>query len=97
MPDGERLVFASNRMGLALSLFWQRADGIGQAEPLATTTGFMVPTSVSPDGTRIALMENLDITLVTLDPIGPPAGVGRTSAAPRAGNPRRSRPPKLLS
>ena len=68
MPDGQRIAFASNRSSGSLGLYWQRADGIGQAESLATANGFMVPTSVSRDGTRIALMENLDISLVTLDP-----------------------------
>ena len=66
-PDGQRIVFASNRTSGALSLYWQRADGIGDAELLATANGFMVPTSVSPDGEHVLLMENLDITEVTLD------------------------------
>ena len=92
MPDGERIAFASNRTGLALSLFWQRADGIGEAEQLATATGFMVPTSVSPDGTRIALMENNDITLVTIDPAATKGGPGRVPASASAGETRRSRP-----
>jgi serine/threonine-protein kinase len=94
MPNGERIVYASNRSSGSLSLYWQRADGIGQAELLATATGFIVPTGVSPDGTRIALMENLDITMVTLDP---PAtrdsgSSGDSSASPKAGGPRRSEP-----
>jgi len=67
MPDGRRIVFASNRTSGALSLYSQRADGIGDAELLATANGFMVPTSVSPDGVHVLLMENLDITVVTLD------------------------------
>ena len=77
-PDGQRIVFASNRTSGALSLYWQRADGIGEAELLATANGFMVPTSVSPEGGHVLLMENLDITEVTLDGKG--------------GGPRRSEP-----
>jgi serine/threonine-protein kinase len=94
MPDGERIVFASNRGAGSLSLFWQRADGIGQAERLATANGFMVPTSVSPDGKRIAVMENLDITVFSTEPRAATgaAPAHDSSALPKAESERRSAP-----
>jgi eukaryotic-like serine/threonine-protein kinase len=49
-PDGRRLVFQEDRGG---NLFWQAADGTGSAERLTTSTNTLVPTSITPDGTRI--------------------------------------------
>ena len=66
-PDGLRLVFASERNG-PFNLFWQAADGTGPVERLTDSANKQVPTSFSPDGTRL---------LFTSIPSGP----GPTSAS----------------
>ena len=48
-PDGERVLFRSNRDGSGL--FWKAADGTGSVERLADVAFF--PFSVSPDGLRL--------------------------------------------
>ena len=55
-PDGQRVVFASNREG-TYGLYWKRADGTGQDEPLLP--GGHVPAwgSWSPDGKSYAFTE----------------------------------------
>ena len=56
-PDGRRLAFNSNRVGPALNLFWQAADGSGAAERLTTSQFVHATGSWSPDGQTIAFME----------------------------------------
>jgi eukaryotic-like serine/threonine-protein kinase len=59
-PDGQRLVFRSNRAGSAPgspNLFWQPADGSGAAERLTTSPFNNFPSSFSPDGQTIAFVE----------------------------------------
>ena len=56
MPDGRRIVFASDRDGGIPHVFWQLADGTGTVERLTDGSGFQVPSAVSPDG-RVALFE----------------------------------------
>ena len=58
-PDGERVVFASNRDG-SFGLFWKAADGTGPVEHLMTIEGatFINPQSWSPDGTKLVFFYN---------------------------------------
>jgi len=50
-PDGQRVVFASNRDGM-LNVYSQRADGTGAAERLVASPFPQVPIGFSPDGGR---------------------------------------------
>ena len=70
-PDGERIVFASDRDGGGL--FWKRSDGTGAVERLVSaSTGPMFPHGVSPDGKQVVFnvqhsAGSYDIKTVTLD------------------------------
>jgi len=55
-PDGNRIVFQSNREG-PQNLFWQWADGSGGLERLATSEYVNAPMSWSPDGQLLAFLE----------------------------------------
>jgi serine/threonine-protein kinase len=73
-PDGERIVFASNRSG-SLQLHSQRADGTGPVVPLTTgaaTSAGRIPNSFSPDGRALVFREfagdAIDLMLLRLDP-----------------------------
>ena len=57
-PDGRRIVFASNarRFG-TLNLFWQRADGTGEAQRLTDGSNAQFPASSHPSGRLIAFTE----------------------------------------
>ena len=55
-PDGQRIIFASNRGG-ALNLWWQAADGSGNAERLTTSSNPQFPTGITPDGTAVVFNE----------------------------------------
>jgi len=55
-PDGERVAFASYRGG-ELGIYWKRADGSGEAEPLVSPDHageLLAPSSWSPDGKTLA-------------------------------------------
>ena len=52
-PDGQRIIFGSNRAGAVLNLYSQSADGTGTAERLTTTGNAQWSTAVTPDGTGI--------------------------------------------
>ena len=54
-PDGRRIVFSSQRDGSRGNVFWQMANGAGEAELLArgANDSQVFPTSFSPDGTRL--------------------------------------------
>ena len=54
-PDGRRVIWTSTRGGGNPNVYWQAADGTGMAERLTTSVTAQFPTSISPDGTRIAL------------------------------------------
>jgi len=54
--DGKHVAFASPS-GAGESIFWQRADGSGGLEQLASKTTFGLPFSFSPDGKLLALIE----------------------------------------
>lgn len=56
-PDGRRIAFGSNRAGQATNLYWQRADGTGQAERLTTSTQPQLPDSFHPSGHFLAYRE----------------------------------------
>ncbi len=56
-PDGQRVVFASGVTGENANLFWRAADGTGTLEQLTDSPNRQVPSSVSPDGTRLVFWE----------------------------------------
>ena len=56
-PDGERMVFYSEREGTPTKLFWKAADGTGAAEPFAEGQGALAAYAFSPDGQRLVVRE----------------------------------------
>jgi len=52
-PDGQHLVY-SGRSGSSFGLWWVRADGAGEPQRLLESQPFVAPSSISPDGTRVA-------------------------------------------
>ena len=70
-PDGERVVFASDRGG-NINLFWKAADGTGEVQRLTTSEVDQFSSSWSSDGTTLVLAERhpqtrTDIAVVTMD------------------------------
>ena len=71
-PDGERIIFSSNRVGDTFSnIFSKPADASGTAEQL-TTGAHRIPTSASSDGKTIVFRQgsattNRDIGMVRLE------------------------------
>jgi eukaryotic-like serine/threonine-protein kinase len=76
-PDGRRVAFSSQRDASPGNLFWQAADGTGDADRLAEGERDMFPTSFSPDASQILINvatggatggqgENDDIATVSL-------------------------------
>jgi serine/threonine-protein kinase len=63
-PDGRRIAFSSARADKATgNLYWQRADGTGEAERLTESKSRQVPTSWHPSGKFLAFQEaNLQTT-----------------------------------
>ena len=57
-PDGHRLVYASSRGGSVVNLWWQRADGSGEAMRLTTGPNAQYPGSWHPNGRMLAFQEN---------------------------------------
>ena len=55
-PDGERLVFTSNREG-SPDLYWKKVDGTGEVERLATSQNTQIPYSWSADGKQLIFYE----------------------------------------
>jgi serine/threonine-protein kinase len=49
-PDGKGIVFSSANFGRR-DIYWVRADGSGDAQPLADSTMQRIPRSFAPDGT----------------------------------------------
>jgi Tol biopolymer transport system component len=59
-PDGTRIAFASRRDDQStFNLYWQRADGTGEAERLTTSKNPQWPTSFHPNGSVLAFNENV--------------------------------------
>ena len=56
MPNGRRVVFHSDRDGQR-NIFWAAADNPGRVERLTRSPNIHVPSSVSPDGTRMLVIE----------------------------------------
>ena len=70
-PDGQRIVFRSNRSG-AFNLYWKPADGSGEAEQLTSSEHSQSPYSWTPDGKVLAFWErspqtSSDIWVLRLD------------------------------
>ena len=61
-PDSRRILFSSQRDGSRGNLFWQMADGTGQADRVAegTDNSQVFPTSFSSDGTRLVVYGDPD-------------------------------------
>jgi len=56
-PDGQRLVYSAVNGGTAQNLYWQRADGGGDATRLTTSTYVQSPGSWHPSGRFLAFEE----------------------------------------
>ena len=52
-PDGTRLVFASTRGSNVSNLYWQRADGTGEAQRLTDSPVAQLPDAFHPDGRHL--------------------------------------------
>jgi serine/threonine-protein kinase len=69
-PDGDRIVFYSQRTGALGDVYWKSADGIGEAEPLISKpTEGIVPWSFTNDGKILALFS------LSLAPLGTDIGM----------------------
>jgi serine/threonine-protein kinase len=55
--DGQRIIFASQRDGGVYNLWWQAADGTGNAERLTTSANTQGPTGLSPDGHELVFLQ----------------------------------------
>jgi len=57
-PDGRRIIFSSTRADQAIeNLYWQRADGTGDAERLTESKNTQFPRSLHPSGKFLAFGE----------------------------------------
>ena len=70
-PDGERVVFSSDRNGRG-NLFWKPADGTGAAELLHESPTITFPNDITPDGAHLIFREDVagraqDLRLVALE------------------------------
>jgi Tol biopolymer transport system component len=72
-PDGRRVVFASRRAdSVTFNLYWERTDGSGEIEPLATSRDSQYPDSWHPSGRFLAYQErstrtNFDIWILPFE------------------------------
>jgi serine/threonine-protein kinase len=72
-PNGQRIAFASTRADkVMLNLYWQRADGTGEAERLTESPNSQYPTSWHPSGKFLAFWEvhpqtQFDIMILPLE------------------------------
>ncbi|HLG56362.1 MAG TPA: protein kinase [Vicinamibacterales bacterium] len=66
-PDGRRIVFTSARSG-SMSLFWQPADGTGDAEVLVDDPSARQLYSFAPDRTRLVVagIDGANLSVLTL-------------------------------
>ena len=60
-PDGQRLIFTSERAG-SRNLFWQSAAGTGGIERLSESPSVQNATAVSPDGRHLIFTESAEKT-----------------------------------
>ena len=80
MPDGQHIIFGQ---GTDYGIWWIRADGSGQPQKLLAPASVAMPTSVFPDGSRLAFYQadpdtSLDLWTLPLDlsdPDHPKTGV----------------------
>jgi serine/threonine protein kinase/Tol biopolymer transport system component len=71
-PDGRRIFFGSQRAGVLPNVYWQAADGTGQAERLVESPNQQIPQAASPDGKRLLLRDanpktGSDIVMLSID------------------------------
>ena len=71
-PDGERIIFRSNKHGGALNLYWKPADGSGAEERLTNSPNAQLPGSFTPDGKEFVYVElnpqtNYDIWVLPME------------------------------
>jgi serine/threonine-protein kinase len=72
-PDGRRVAFASRRAdSVTFNLYWERTDGSGEIEPLATSHDSQYPDSWHPSGRFLAYQEratrtNFDIWILPFE------------------------------
>ncbi|MBI4264560.1 MAG: serine/threonine-protein kinase [Acidobacteria bacterium] len=64
-PDGRRIVFSSQEMGVA-SIFWKAADGTGSDARLTEAEVGQLPETISPDGRHVVFRQQNDLHLLTL-------------------------------
>src|SRR5262249_13844269 len=75
--DGRRVIWASSRQASLPNLYWQAADGTGAVERLTNESFPQFPTSVLPDGSRLAFFANMSggaQDLATIDLRSPDRG-----------------------
>ena len=56
-PDGTGLVYGATRDAIVANLYWQRADGTGEATRLTTSNLAQLPDSFDPEGKRLVYHE----------------------------------------
>jgi eukaryotic-like serine/threonine-protein kinase len=86
-PDGTRIAYASRRGGTStFNLYWQRADGTGDAERLTTSQNAQWPSSFHPNGRTLAFLETSTggVTDVMMLPIEGDEKSGWKPGAPAA-------------
>jgi serine/threonine-protein kinase len=71
-PNGQRIVYTSNRAGADMNLWWQAADGTGSPERLTTRSAVQFVTGITPDGTAAVFDEatptmGIDLLQLALD------------------------------
>jgi dipeptidyl aminopeptidase/acylaminoacyl peptidase len=91
-PDGRRIAFASERAGGAMpNLYWQRADGTGEAERLTESKNRQIPGSWHPSGKFLAFTEVNPKTSTSGAVLDPDLMISSSiSSTTCAGSPRRS-------
>src|SRR5262249_36485765 len=58
-PDGRRIAFGSVRGNKSpIEIYWQQADGTGEAQRLTESKNHQIPMSWHPSGKFLALREN---------------------------------------
>ena len=87
-PNGSSIIWSSARDGDIGNVFRQAADGTGVAERLTTSSFAQFPTSISPDGTRVALFgsgspqSGRTVSILTLTGSSSELAAGRVKTEP---------------